>query len=192
MRYQSISLFLCIFLLSSSIAMAQPSQADYILSGKVWTGSDDQPWVEAVAVSGNTILAVGDIEELNSYRTSETSVVDLGERMIMPGFIDNHTHFNRAGALLLGVNLLDVSDAEGLTEQVKAAADRLPDGAWITGGDWGAYQQWEKDSSGDKQDAKSQEEFMPHRNMIEEVTTGHPAFAFQVGWFRVFGKCPCP
>jgi predicted amidohydrolase YtcJ len=36
---------------------------------------------------------------------------DLGERLATPGFIDNHTHFDQAGALLLGVNLLDVETA---------------------------------------------------------------------------------
>jgi len=178
-RYQLLLPILAgtVLWLFSAMVNAQNRQADYILSGNVWTGVEEQLQVSAVAVAGNTILAVGNMKELNKYRSSRTRVIDLGERMIMPGFIDNHTHFSRAGALLLGVNLLDVADREGLEHEVKAAAERLPKGAWIVGGDWGAYQQWEKDSSGEEnpEEQTSGDEFVPHRKMIDDITPENPA-----------------
>ena len=46
-----------------------------------------------------------------------TRRLTLSNRFITPGFIDNHTHFGQAGALLLGVNLLDVADEKSLAAQ---------------------------------------------------------------------------
>jgi predicted amidohydrolase YtcJ len=67
------------------------------------------------------------------------AVEDLRGRFVVPGFIDTHTHFNRAGELLLGVNLLDVADDAGFRRRVSEAHARLPPGSWMVGGDWGAY-----------------------------------------------------
>ena len=134
---------LCYFLLVVVVpapSVAQEGPTDMILhSGRVWTGEDAQPWAEAVAIRGNQIVAVGGDEEIMALRGDGTRVVDLDGRFVSPGFIDNHTHFNRAGELILGINLLEVSDAEGLVEAVGQAVDRLPPGAWMTGGMWGAY-----------------------------------------------------
>lgn len=152
------------------------TEATLILqNGKIWTGNDNSEWVSAVAVKDNKIVAVGDGESIMAYRGSGTRVYDLEGRMAMPGFIDNHTHFNSAGALLLGVNLLDVSDEAGLIERVRAAVERMPEGSWLTGGDWGAYEQWESGSSGERDREQAEAPaFSPHRDMIDSVTPNNP------------------
>lgn len=144
-----------------------------LLGGTVWTGDDDQPSAEAVAIRGNRIVAVGSDAEVRGQVGDHTEVVELDGRFVTPGFIDNHTHFNSAGALLLGANLLDVSDEDGLRERISGAVERLPEGAWITGGDWGAYEEWEMDSAGDR-DADAFEPFDPDRSMIDDLTGAHP------------------
>lgn len=152
------------------------TEATLILqNGKIWTGDGNSEWVSAVAVEDNKIVAVGDDESIMAYRGSGTRVYDLEGRMAMPGFIDNHTHFNSAGALLLGVNLLDVSDEAGLIEHVRAAVERMPEGSWLTGGDWGAYEQWESGSSGERDREQAEAPaFSPHRDMIDSVTPNNP------------------
>ena len=71
---------------------------DMILTdGVVWTGAEDQPLAEAVAVDGGRITAVGSSGEIAAMAGGETTVIDLGGRFVAPGFIDNHTHFNRGG-----------------------------------------------------------------------------------------------
>jgi predicted amidohydrolase YtcJ len=110
-----------------------------VTGGRVWTADRERPWAEAVAVSGDRIVAVGSAEEVELHRGESTRTIDAGGGLVAPGFIDNHTHFNRAGELLLGVNLLDVDDDRTLVERVREAGERLPEGAWIVGGDWGAY-----------------------------------------------------
>jgi predicted amidohydrolase YtcJ len=85
--------------------------ADLLLvNGRVWTGDSSRPAAQAVAVRGDRIVAVGRDDEVARLRGPGTRVADLGGRFVAPGFIDNHTHFGQAGALLLGVNLLDVAN----------------------------------------------------------------------------------
>ena len=52
------------------------------------------------------------------------------------------------GALLVGVNLLDVHEPDAFRRRIAEAAGRLPRGSWITRGDWGAYEQWAAGASG--------------------------------------------
>jgi predicted amidohydrolase YtcJ len=162
---------------------AQIGTADMILhSGRVWTGDDARPWAEAVAVRGDRIVAVGDDAEVLALRGADTRVVDLDGRFLSPGFIDNHTHFNRAGELILGINLLEVSDADGLVAAVRDAAERLPDGAWMTGGMWGAYAQWAMSSTGREGAAAGGEAFHPDRALIDRVSPRNPAILWN--WDR--------
>lgn len=141
-----------------------PNKATFILTGgRVWTGDPARPWAEAVALRDDRILAVGTAAEVAPLRGPDTRWVELAGRFVAPGFIDNHTHFDRAGELILGVNLLDVADEAGLVRRVEEARDRLPagaSGAWLVGGDWGAYA---LDSP-----------FKPHRSMIDRVSRRNP------------------
>ncbi len=159
-----------IALLATSSVSAQ--DADLILlGGRVWTGTGEA--AEAVAVRGDRILAVGSRDAVLAHRGEQTRVLDLTGRFVGPGFIDSHTHFNSAGALLLGVNLLDVADAGAMVRAVREARDRLPDGAWITGGDWGAYEAWAMGSTGEGARAE-RPAFDPDRTVLDSITPSNP------------------
>jgi len=170
--YPALLLLAC--LLAPGPARAQ--EATLLLTGgRVWTGDSARPWAEAVAVAGDRILAVGRAAEVARLRGSGTRVLQLEGRFIAPGFIDNHTHFGQAGALLLGANLLDVSDATSLNRRVREAAGRLPAGAWMVGGDWGAYEAWGQGSTGAAAGAAGRPGFAPTRDLIDSLTPGTPA-----------------
>ena len=111
--------------------------------------TEDGMWIaEAVAIRGSRIIAVGTTEEIRRMVGENfTLVIDLKGRLVLPGFIDNHTHFAEAGRLLLGLNLLDVNEPTEFRRRVREASQRLPEGAWLTDGDWGAYAQWEEGST---------------------------------------------
>ncbi len=156
-------------------AAVQPEEASLILTGaRVWTGDEEHPRAAAVAIFGEKILAVGTVDEILRHRGDTTRVIELEGGFVAPGFIDNHTHFDDAGALILGVNLLDVADEKGLVERVRAARDRLPRGSWIVGGDWGAYEAWQRDSTGAEDSQAQGAVFRPHRGMIEAITRDNP------------------
>ena len=145
------------------------SEAELVLiNGKIWTGDPDNPWASWIAVDGERITAIG--TNGNSAPNGER-VIDLEGRLTLPGFNDSHVHFASAGALLLGINLLDVNDEEGLRRNMQAAAERLPKGSWITRGDWGAYEAWGVGSDGSE---SGKTLFTPHREMIDAITPDHP------------------
>ncbi|MFQ5664344.1 MAG: amidohydrolase [Terriglobia bacterium] len=153
-----------------------------LLNAKVWTLEEEQPEAQAVALRGNRIIRVGTSEEVSRLVLGEyTRVINLRGKLVLPGFIDNHTHFAAAGRRLLGLNLLDVDDAESFRARVAEAARRLPGGAWLVGGDWGAYEQWSQGSAGGpaatatEAQRGAQEKFLPGKELIDPVTGDHPA-----------------
>jgi predicted amidohydrolase YtcJ len=157
---------------------AAAQTADLIITGaRIWTGDPARPSAEAIAIAGERIVAVGTSAAVMSYRGPRTRLLTSPGRFIAPGFIDNHTHFQSAGALLVGVNLLDVADERGLVRRVREARDRLPRGAWLTGGDWGAYEAWAQGSTGQAAAARrpAASAFAPHRSMIDSITPETPA-----------------
>ncbi len=73
--------------------MKKTKAADLLLTnGKVYTGTADTPWAEAVAVKDGTILAVGSTDDMQSYADEETEVIDVEGKMVLPGFVDAHMH----------------------------------------------------------------------------------------------------
>jgi hypothetical protein len=139
--------------------------ADLILrNARVWTGDSTRPRAQAIAVRGERLLVVGTNADAETHRSAHTRVIDAGGRFVTPGFIDDHTHFSQAGALLIGANLLDVSAPGPFAARIRAAVARMSPGAWLTGGDWGAY---EKVPAGGTA-------FLPDRTIIDSVSGGTP------------------
>ena len=67
-------------------------KADYLLkSNAVFTGKEDRPFSGAVAVKGNKIIKVMKKEDADRYEAD--SILDYGNKMIMPGFVDAHVHY---------------------------------------------------------------------------------------------------
>ena len=164
-----MNLLACCFILASQ-------SADLILTARTWTGDSARPWAEAVAIAGDRILAVGSAADVARLAGPSTRRINLAGRFITPGFIDNHTHFAQAGALLLGVNLLDVADERGLARKVREARSRMPQGAWLVGGDWGAYEAWAQGSTGQAAPgAAAKPPFRPVRAVIDSITPDTPA-----------------
>ena len=178
----------CIPLLIALFAACGPENpADLILlNGQVYTLDERRPTAEAVAIRGEHILAVGASDEIRMLASVDTRVIDLDGAFVSPGFNDSHVHVEGTGALLVGVNLLDVHEPVAFAERIAGAAERLPERSWITRGDWGAYEQWSAGSTGreggeetggeDQADGGGQADgpFTPHRDLIDAVTPNHP------------------
>ncbi|MBW3554709.1 MAG: amidohydrolase [Gemmatimonadetes bacterium] len=157
----------------------QPSSAmhaDMIVTGaRVWTADTARPWADALATRGARIVAVGSRAEVEALAGPGTQRVHVAGAFVAPGFIDNHTHFERAGELLLGVNLLAVASDTGLVRAIRDARERMPAGAWITGGEWGAYEAWARNASGRDAGARSAAApWSPRRALIDSITPETP------------------
>ncbi len=116
---------------------AEGNMADLVLvNGKVWTGNAAQPWAEAVAARGDRIYAVGKTADLRALAGTGTKLVDLGGSLVLPGFIDSHTHFLGGGFALKSIQLRDARSREEFVARVAAKAKELGPGRWIQNGDW--------------------------------------------------------
>ena len=146
------------------------------LNGDIHTVDPDKPAAKALVVTGNTITAVcaGD-DEAREYIGDKTRVIDLNSAFVVPGIIDGHVHFNRAGELINDANLMTVSDEDGLTKEIGRVVGILDAGEWITGGLWGAYEQWALGDAGEETSEKA-EPWRPNRGMIDPLTPDNPCF----------------
>src|SRR5260370_1424857 len=71
-----------------------------LINGKIWTLNPAQPIAEAVACVGSRIVAVGSTAEVRKWADAGTRVVDLGGKLVVPGFNDAHVHFYAGGSHL--------------------------------------------------------------------------------------------
>ena len=108
---------------------AQDSADTVFLNGKILTVDEDFSVVQALAVTGNRISAVGSDEEIGSLAGDGTRVIDLEGRTAIPGLIDNHNHliFN-APTWPNGVRLGRVRTRAEALERIAAKAVELGPG----------------------------------------------------------------
>jgi predicted amidohydrolase YtcJ len=132
-----MSLFLWLFfLITLPIAMAHAQLADAVFTNAtVWTVDKAKPSAEAVAVLDGKILAVGKRADIQKHIGPQTKVIDVKGKLMLPGFIDDHTHFMNGGFQLQNVDLRSAKNESEFARLIKERADKYP-GRWITGGDW--------------------------------------------------------
>jgi len=111
--------------------------ADLVLTGgKIATVDPDLGNVEAMAVNGYTVTAVGSADEIAAYVGPETEVVELDGRFVMPGFIEGHGHFMSLGRAKQILDLNNVKNWGEVVDMVAVAVDKAQPGEWIEGRGW--------------------------------------------------------
>lgn len=162
-------------LVASSIVTASLAQsaadgrlsgtADYaLINAQVYTVNEDQRWAEAVAIEGDTITYVGDAQDLKSYIGISTEVIDLEGAMILPGFIDAHTHAVVGGIINTGVDLQS-DDLEVLLDRIRQYVAENPDDEVIRG--YGVrFNPWT--------------DGWPTAAMLDEIEADRPLFFFAI------------
>jgi predicted amidohydrolase YtcJ len=116
---------------------AETSPADVVFrNGPIVTVSDKFGVVEALAVRGNSILAVGTDQQIAPLVGPRTKVVDLKGRSVSPGLIDAHSHPMAYGHMEMRFVILrppKIHSFRTLGEELANAAARVPKGQWIVG-----------------------------------------------------------
>jgi predicted amidohydrolase YtcJ len=111
-----------------------PAFPDMIfINARVFTANLHQPQAEALAVSGNRILAVGSNEEILSLKKPGTRLVDAQHCTLMPGFIDSHAHLYIGSAELDNVFLDTVRSLADLRHMLTHHVNSHPELDWVCG-----------------------------------------------------------
>ena len=119
------------------VTNAAPARAqepvDLLLhDGKVFAADELLSTYSAIAVRDGRIVAVGWDELAERYRAART--IDLGGRLVLPGFIDTHIHIS--GDAERWVDLAGLENLAELKGRVTRKAEQLGAGEWITGYGW--------------------------------------------------------
>ncbi|OLE14993.1 MAG: amidohydrolase, partial [Gemmatimonas sp. 13_1_20CM_3_60_15] len=161
-RTAGVALLATVFLMAAAKRKSPSSDISLaIVNGVVWTADSTNPWAEAVAISGDRVVAVGSTSEIRDRVSPQTRVIDAKGEMVAPGFIDSHVHFLAGGLNLASVQLRDARTPADFIARIKEFAATVPAGTWITGGDWD-HQNWGGE--------------LPKRSWIDSVTPNNPVW----------------
>jgi predicted amidohydrolase YtcJ len=161
-----VTFFLAIFFL---ISCGKKQAADTIyFGGTIYTVEEAQPTVEAVAVKGEKIIAVGSLVDVEKWQGEETKMIDLKGQTMMPGFIEGHGHIMGLGYNELNLDLLSVTSYDEVIAKVQEAAAKAKPGQWILGRGW-HQDKW------DTLPAKMYKGFPTHHE-LSKVSPDNPVF----------------
>ena len=107
-----------------------------LLNGKIVTLEENAPQVEAVAIGGNRIAALGSSAEMKRHIGEKTQVIDVAGALVIPGFVESHGHFNGVGLAQLNLNLMKAKSWDEIVAQVEQAVKKAKPGEWIYGRGW--------------------------------------------------------
>jgi predicted amidohydrolase YtcJ len=120
-------------------AQSRSRSADVVLlGGKIFTADSARPWVEAVAITGERVVAVGTSAEIRRLVGAKTKLIELGGRAVVPGFNDAHQHIAAAAegvwVALGGEGGFPDPPLKEVLDSLAVAAARVPRGTWLRGG----------------------------------------------------------
>jgi len=151
---------------------AQQTGADLILTnGKIVTVNDTFQIAQAVAVRGSRIIAVGSNADITRLAGPNTQRIDLRGKSMVPGFIDNHAHFQEEGAYWTMELRFDGMDTrKKVLDAIAAKAKATPNGGWVYNlGGWSPAQ-----FSDDKREFTREE--------LDKVAPNNPVFLQFTRW----------
>jgi predicted amidohydrolase YtcJ len=139
-----LGLVACLSLLNGCARPEPATKAELIVSGGRILTLAEPPTVEAIAVGGGVILAMGDRAKVGQLRGPATVDYVLAGRVLTPAFVDHHVHLLNLGFSLLYraepsptfVDLAALGSLGAIADEVEARATVLPAGAWILGQSW--------------------------------------------------------
>jgi predicted amidohydrolase YtcJ len=132
------TLLIAVVSISAFAASDNTSQtADIIVTNaRIYTLNPQQKWAQAIAVRGDKIIAVGERKQVEALRGPSTKMIDAGQRLLLPGFVDCHIHFMDGSLGLTRVDLNEATTVAEIQKRVKAYADTHRNELWIQGMGW--------------------------------------------------------
>lgn len=105
-----------------------PTTADIIIhNARILTMDDAAPTAQAIALAGNTILAVGSDAEIKALAGSSTQTIDAKGGTVLPGFNEAHMHIFGGSVGLTELSLFGVKGFDALQTAIRDYASANPD-----------------------------------------------------------------
>ena len=104
------------------------------INGRIYTMNQAQPWAEAIAIKGDTIIYVGDDKGVKAFIGPNTIVGDMKGKLMLPGFIDTHMHMLPMCVFSSGCVISFTTDKVKMLAELKAFVDANPDGPYYSYG----------------------------------------------------------
>lgn len=142
-------------------AAANPGDIVFV-NGAVYTVDAARSWASALVVSGEHIAYVGDDATARTFVGPATRVVDLRQRMLLPGFQDSHVHPEAAPNPATSLDLHGLIRREQIFERIREYAKKHPEKPWIVGDGW--------------DEVAFLPSGQPTREMLDAVVSDRPAY----------------
>ncbi|MFJ4264330.1 amidohydrolase [Paenarthrobacter nicotinovorans] len=132
--------------------------------------ADTRPWAEALLVQGERLLYVGDTATAQRLSPGAERI-DLGGKLVLPGFVDGHAHVIGTGEALGQVSLWGAKSVAEIQQRIKErataspGADRILATGWLHGAIPGG---------------------VPEAGMLDAVLPDKPVYAFAYDFHSVW------
>jgi hypothetical protein len=124
MCFLSLSLF-------SWACQSAPAPDLIVHGGKILTVDRDFTNVQAMAIQDGRVLAVGRDEEILALAGSDTQLIPLGGRTVLPGLIDSHSHATSAAMYEFDHPVPEMETIADVLSYIESRSDALSTGEWI-------------------------------------------------------------
>lgn len=135
--------------------------ATWYRGGRVFTADPAAPWAGSLIVAGEELAYVGDDAGAAAQAGHVHEVVDLDGALVLPGFIDAHTHLLGMGEATDQLALSGAGDLAEIGRRLRAYADERPDAPRLLGNGW-LYP-----ALGGRE---------PHRELLDAVVPDRPVY----------------
>jgi predicted amidohydrolase YtcJ len=128
-----ISLLFLVSCLLPAQSAAQQQPPDLILfNGQIFTGDAEHPYVQALAISGERILATGDSAKIKALAGPQTRQINLAGRTVIPGINDAHDHIDLDPPHVVRLNLKTMDPTWiQMKDAIAVTASKSPKGTFI-------------------------------------------------------------
>ncbi len=105
-------------------------------NAKILTLGKRRRTARALVTEDGIIVATGDDSEMRRAAPRGSKKIDLGGRVVVPGFIDCHTHFIQMGLDSMGIDLSRTTTLDEALTMIRAAARKAKSGEWVVASSW--------------------------------------------------------
>ena len=131
-----VNIFLTLLTVFSFFGCSINVKADKIyINGNIYTGVFNNKRQNFIATKGELIINVGN-GDYKHLVSQNTDIIDLDNNFVVPGFMDNHTHFMSGGAMLMSIDLHSAKSPDIFKQRFKNHVKDVKPGEWVTGGNW--------------------------------------------------------